>query len=158
MIVIDQIAILDDKIKSNQAQYDLGREAAKISALSSEDLLEKYEYLTGEDLQQRPGTLKKRLSILHWVRLWLITLKRKQKENKDKYLVYNLQYNFTKFKNIDEFKELSFGSIYKKLNDFKRKKFNKLKIVVPQVEENKDLQPKVLDNAGDLVHLQGYIQ
>ena len=50
MIVIDQIAILDDKIKSNQAQYDLGREAAKISALSSEDLLEKYEYLTGEDL------------------------------------------------------------------------------------------------------------
>ena len=92
------------------------------------------------------------------MRLWLITLKRKQKENKDKYLVYNLQYNFTKFKNIDEFKELSFGSIYKKLNDFKRKKFNKLKIVVPQVEENKDLQPKVLDNAGDLVHLQGYIQ
>ena len=73
-------------------------------------------------------------------------------------MVYNLQYNFTKFKNIDEFKELSFGSIYKKLNDFKRKKFNKLKIVVPQVEENKDLQPKVLDNAGDLVHLQGYIQ
>ena len=158
MIVIDQIAILDDKIKSNQAQYDLGREAAKISALSSEDLLEKYEYLTGEDLWQRPGTLKKCLSILHWVRLWLITLKRKQKENKGKYLVYNLQYNFTKFKNIDEFKELSFGSIYKKLNDFKRKKFNKLKIVAPQVEENKDLQPKVLDNAGDLVHLQGYIQ
>ena len=45
MTVIDQIKIFDDKIKSNQAQYDLDREAAKISALSSKDLLEKYEYL-----------------------------------------------------------------------------------------------------------------
>ena len=59
MAVIDQIKILDDKIKSNQAQYDLGREAAKISALSSKDLLEKYEYLTGEDLGHRPSALEK---------------------------------------------------------------------------------------------------
>ena len=43
----------------NQAQHDLGREAAKISALSSEDLLEKYEYLTGEDLGHRPSALEK---------------------------------------------------------------------------------------------------
>ena len=49
MTVTDQIKILDDKIKSNQAQYDLGREAAQISALSSKDLLEKDEYLTGKD-------------------------------------------------------------------------------------------------------------
>ena len=47
MTVTDQIKILDGKIKSNQAQYDLDREAAKISALSSKDLLEKYEYLNG---------------------------------------------------------------------------------------------------------------
>ena len=59
MAVIDQIKILDDKIKSNQAQYDLGREAAKISALSSKDLLEKYEYLTGEHLGHRPSALEK---------------------------------------------------------------------------------------------------
>ena len=43
MTLIDEL-----KIKANQAQYDLGREAAKISALSSKDLLEKHEYLTGE--------------------------------------------------------------------------------------------------------------
>ena len=49
MTVTDQIKILDDKIKSNQAQYDLGREGAQISALSSKDLLEKYECLTGKD-------------------------------------------------------------------------------------------------------------
>ena len=57
--LIDELKILDDKIKANQAQYDLGREAAKISALSSKDLLEKYEYLTGEDLGHRPSVLQK---------------------------------------------------------------------------------------------------
>ena len=30
MTLTDELKILDDKIKANQAQYDLGREAAKI--------------------------------------------------------------------------------------------------------------------------------
>ena len=38
MRLTDELTLLDDKIKANQAQYDLGREAAKISALSSKDL------------------------------------------------------------------------------------------------------------------------
>ena len=59
MTVTDQIKILDDKSKSNQAQYDLGREAAKTSALSSKDLLEKCEYLTGEDLGPKPSIFEK---------------------------------------------------------------------------------------------------
>ena len=59
MTLTDELKILDDKIKANQAQYDLGREAAKISALSSKDLLEKYDYLTGEDLGRRPSVLEK---------------------------------------------------------------------------------------------------
>ena len=42
MTVADQTKILDDKIKSNQAQYNLGREAVKISALRSKNLLDKY--------------------------------------------------------------------------------------------------------------------
>ena len=33
----------------NEGQYDLDRKAAKISALSSNNL-DRYEYLTGEDL------------------------------------------------------------------------------------------------------------
>ena len=49
MTVTYQIKILDDKTESNQVQYDLGREAAKISALPSKDFFAKYEYLTGED-------------------------------------------------------------------------------------------------------------
>ena len=59
MTLIDELKILDDKIKVNQAQYDLGIEAAKISALSSKDLLEKFEYLIGEDLGHRPRVLEK---------------------------------------------------------------------------------------------------
>ena len=38
MTVTDQLKIIDDKIKTNQAQYDLGRLAAKISAYFSGDL------------------------------------------------------------------------------------------------------------------------
>ena len=38
MILIDQVKILDGKIKANKAQYVLDREAAKISALSSGDV------------------------------------------------------------------------------------------------------------------------
>ena len=34
MTITEQVKILDDKIKSNKAQYDLDREAAKISAVS----------------------------------------------------------------------------------------------------------------------------
>ena len=57
MIVTDQIKILDRKIKQNESQYDLDREAAKISALSSNNL-DKYELLTGEDLGLKPSTVE----------------------------------------------------------------------------------------------------
>ena len=59
MTVTDKIKILDSKIKSNQVQYDLGGEAAKISSLSSKNLLDKHEYLTGEDLGYKPNVFKK---------------------------------------------------------------------------------------------------
>ena len=39
----------NDQIKDEKLQYDINREAAKISALSS-GKLHKYEYLTGEDI------------------------------------------------------------------------------------------------------------
>ena len=56
MAVTDQIKILNRKIKQNESQYDLDREAAKISALSSNNL-DKYELLTGEDLGLKPSTV-----------------------------------------------------------------------------------------------------
>ena len=50
MTLTDELKFLDDKIKANQAQYDLDREAAKMSSLLSKEL-DKYEYLTGKDLE-----------------------------------------------------------------------------------------------------------
>ena len=58
MTLTEQVKILDDKIKANKAQYELDRETAKISALSSGEL-EKYEYLTGEDLGYKPDVIQK---------------------------------------------------------------------------------------------------
>ena len=40
---------INDQIKDEKLQYDINREAAKISALSSRKF-HKYEYLTGEDI------------------------------------------------------------------------------------------------------------
>ena len=39
----------DDKIKDETFQYDINREAAKLSALSS-GKLDTYEYITGEEM------------------------------------------------------------------------------------------------------------
>ena len=40
---------IDDQIKDEKLQYNINREAAKISALSS-GKIRKYEYITGEDI------------------------------------------------------------------------------------------------------------
>ena len=56
MTITDQIKLLDRKIMQNETQYDLDRKAAKIWALSSNNL-DKYEYLTGEDLGLKPSTV-----------------------------------------------------------------------------------------------------
>ena len=58
MTVKDYLKILDNKIRQNQADYDLYRKNAKMSALSS-GKLDKYEYLTGEDLGYKPDAVQK---------------------------------------------------------------------------------------------------
>ena len=40
---------INDQIRDEKLQYDINREAAKISALSS-GKIDKYEYLTGEEI------------------------------------------------------------------------------------------------------------
>ena len=52
-----QVKILDDKIKANNAQYDLDRMNAEISAYSSGDL-PKYEYLTKKYLGYKPDAFE----------------------------------------------------------------------------------------------------
>ena len=81
MTVTNQLKIIDNKIKANQAQYDLDRLAAKISTYSFGDL-RKYEYLPGEDLGYKPTVFEQgNLIILHWIifllRNWIKIIKKK---------------------------------------------------------------------------------
>ena len=108
MTVTDQIKILNRKIKQNEAQYDLDRKAAKISALSSNNL-GKYEYLTGEDLDLKPSTVEK--AKFEYSRLGKIFNKGLDEEDKKegilkklKNIVKNQKYNNN---NDDDKSELS---------------------------------------------------
>ena len=58
MTLTEQVKIIDDMLKVNKDKYDLDREAAKISALSSGEL-EKYEYSTDEDSGYKPDVIQK---------------------------------------------------------------------------------------------------
>ena len=111
MALTDEFEVLDDKIKANQAHYDLGREAAKISALSSKDFLENYEYLTGEDLGNRPSVLEKTKFEYSPLGMSLREMFKKDKvkdfANKESDCNYDGKYKFYRFyKQCDEFKEM----------------------------------------------------
>ena len=104
---------------------DSSRETAIISALSSKNRLEKYEHLTGEDLGHNPSMFEK--DKFEYSPLGLVltsntkskTNKNKSSQNKQtKYLVYHPQHIFAMFKDINEFKEISLDSMYKRLKDF----------------------------------------
>ena len=123
MTLTDELKILDDKIEANQAQYDLGREAAKISALSSKDLLEKYEYLTGEDLGHRPSVLEK--TKFEYSPLGMSLSKSFKKDNvknianRESDFNYDSKHSFYRFyKEYNEFEEMSLDSKYNKMKKF----------------------------------------
>ena len=154
MTVTDKIKIIDSKIKANQAQYNLGREAAKISALSSKDLLEKYEYLTGEDLGHRPSVLEKTKSEYSPLGM---SLSKSFQKNEVKNIAksendfsYDSNHKFYEFyKRYDEFEEMSLGSKYKKINDF-NKKLIKLKIVASKKLETQKKKEQNMENVDKL--------
>ena len=133
MTLTDELKILDDKIKANQAQYDLGREAAKISALSSKDLLEKYEYLTGEDLGHRSSVLEK--TKFEYSPLGMSLSKSFKKDNvknianRESDFNYDSKHSFYRFyKEYNEFEEMSLDSKYNKMKKFTNPtKFKNLK-------------------------------
>ena len=52
MSMSKKIKQIDNKIELNKAQYDLNRQTANISALSSGDI-SKYEFLTSKDVYQK---------------------------------------------------------------------------------------------------------
>ena len=92
MTVTDQIKVLDRKIKRNVGQYDLDREAAKISGFSPNNL-DKYEYLTGEDLSLKPSTVEQ--AKFEYFPLGKISDKGLSKDDKKEGIL-------KRFKNIDD--------------------------------------------------------
>ena len=122
MTLTDELKIPDDKIKADQAQYDLGREAAKTSALSSKDLLEKYEYLTGEDLGHRPSVLEKTKFEYSPLGVSLSKLFKKDNvkniANRESDFNYDSKHSFYRFyKEYNEFEEMSLDSKYNKMKN-----------------------------------------
>ena len=154
MTSTDELKILDDKIKANQAQYDLGREAAKISALSSKDLLEKYEYLTGEDLGHRPSALEK--TKFEYSPLDMSLIKSFKKDNvkniaKSKSdFNYDGKYKLYRFyKQYDEFEEMSLDSKHNKIKVFKRL-LNNFKNLKPKKQEIQLKKEQIMKNVDEL--------
>ena len=106
MTVADQIKILDRQIKQNEAQYDLDRKTAKLSTLSSNDF-DKYEYLTGKDLDHKLSTVEQA----------------------------RFEYSsFGKTFNIGLKKEEKIEGLLKRLKNFENKKEEQLKVIEDQKE------------------------
>ena len=62
MAISKKIKTISNKIEQNKAQYDLGKETAKISALFSLNVC-KYEFLTGKDVFPENVSLKRAAAI-----------------------------------------------------------------------------------------------
>ena len=140
MTLTDELKILDDKISANQAEYDLDREAAKISAFSTKEL-DQYEYLIGEDIGYKPGLIEKaKFEYSSLGEAFNKLSKTNDQISKDKYdndLVYDSRHNFNKYR-VSNFNEISsidskfdivnkFYKDFKKLVDVKSKKRKKKK-------------------------------
>ena len=144
MTITDQIKILDKKILQNEAQYNLDRKAAKISAYSSKNL-DKYEYFTGKDLGLKPNTIEQ--AKFEYFPLGKIFNKGlsedDQKERLFKRLknIENAQKNL--IKNDDKDKKQQTNNIDTKPSNI----FNYLKSLSP---EAKDLMNEIEDNDDDM--------
>ena len=55
----EQLKVLNNKINTNRADFNLNRQTAKISALATGDL-DKYEYLTGEETNYRSNPVEQK--------------------------------------------------------------------------------------------------
>ena len=60
--VNEKIETIDNKIKQNKAEYNLDRQTAKISPLSSGNV-SKYQFLTGKDVLPEKGLLEEAVTM-----------------------------------------------------------------------------------------------
>ena len=154
MTLTGELKILHGKIKANQAQYDLGREAAKIPTLFSEDLLEKYEYLTGEDLVHRPSMLEKTKFEYSPFGMSFSKAFKKDKAKSDAKsksdFNYDSNYKFDKFfKKYDKFKEMSLDSMQNRIKGFD-KLLTDFKVLKPRNPKTQLKKEQIMKNPDKL--------
>ena len=104
---------IDDKIRDEKLQYDINREAANISALSS-NKIDKYEYLTGEEI---------------------LPCNQRQIIEKAKFTYFSLEKAFESLKNKQ--KRLMKRKEKNKLKRLENKKKNKIIIIIIIIIKNK---------------------
>ena len=115
MTVTDQIKILDKNNKQNEAQYDLDKKAAKILALSSR-VLDKFEYLTGEDVGYKPSTVVEQAKF-YYSPLSKLSNKELKEEDKKEGLLKRLKNN--EGKNKEQLKAIK-DQVEKKFDAIKK--------------------------------------
>ena len=127
MTLTDKLKILDDKIKANQTQYNLDREADTISTLSPKEL-DKYEYLTDEALGYKPGVAEQvKFEYFPLSKVFNKGLKKDDKVDKVNKYNNHLAYSFVQICNkysVSNFNEIltidfKFATINKFCEDFK---------------------------------------
>ena len=145
MTLTDELKSVDDKIKPNQAHYDLGRQAAKISALSSKGFFRKI---------RRPTVLEK--TKFEYSPLGMTLSKSFKKcnvkniANKESDFNYSGKHKFYIFyKQYDEFEEMSLDFNHKKMKELKRL-LNNIKILIPMKQQTQLKKERIMKNVDNL--------
>ena len=170
----EKIETIDNKIKQNKAEYNLDRQSAEISPLSSGNV-SKYQFLTGKDvlpekeLLEEAGTMKRfEYSLLHKELKAQTDITKRQyqklyntyepekiitKENPtlSKYnrpnLIYDCKYSFYPYYNIKNFNSIFLTSKYPFY--WELIKFNSLN---PQKERTKEEKKDTMYNNASGLH------
>ena len=119
--------------------------------------MDKYEYVTGNNLRYKVGVVEKVKSgysslgedLNNKAKSKIDKRDKMVKTNKqDKNVIYNSQHSFVKLKDTNVFEEMSQTFC---------KKFDELKNVSPQINKNEELKKDVLENVLDIFNEFYYI-
>ena len=179
MSISEKIETVNNKIEQNKAQYNLDRQTAKVSALSSGNIC-KYEFLTEKhvlrekDLLERAAALKRfEYSPLGKELKKQTSVEEQQYQSFDKVfnhdenekpvkikkerllitdkssLVYDSKYSFSKYRNVGKYYNLSFMTKYDSSLPFYHR-LNEFRNFAPRTEKTKIKKKTVYNNAINL--------
>ena len=132
-------------------------EAAKTSTLSSKNLLDKYEYLTGEDLGYKPNVFEK--AKFEYSPFGMSVSEAFKKDETKSVAKNESDFNYDSchtffefYKRINEFKDMSLGSKYTIMKNF-NKRLIKLKNVKPTKSETRLKKERIAKNIEEVYRM-----